>query len=261
VFVNEETFQAERLRTAIATADGQATTANRPLSAPPTAPARTTTTVARRTTADAARRIATTAPTSPAGVGCAASLIRWAVLAIFLFYGYTALSRSPELRQVLSGMFRGGEVDFSPVLDRLRDALDLPPDTTGPRGGAATPAREPSPAVERSAASQDAQVYELGQPGVTAPLVTERVPARYTAEALRQGIQGTVVLRCIVEPDGTVSGATVTRSLDRRFGLDDQAVQALKRWHFQPGRRGGQAVRVATPVTITFTIRDRDGSR
>ena len=82
-----------------------------------------------------------------------------------------------------------------------------------------------------------------------------RVPASYPPEALRQGIQGTVILRCIVEADGSVSSATVTRSIDNKFGLDDEAVKAIRQWRFEPGRREGAPVRVATLVTVTFALR------
>ncbi len=46
--------------------------------------------------------------------------------------------------------------------------------------------------------------YSGCEPGVTPPLVVRRVQPRYTADALQARIQGTVLLRAVVMPDGRV---------------------------------------------------------
>jgi TonB family protein len=57
-----------------------------------------------------------------------------------------------------------------------------------------------------------------------------------------------------VRADGTVGEVCVVRSLDRRYGLDDEAVKALKQWQFTPCQKDGVAVPVVVEVEMTFMI-------
>jgi len=97
----------------------------------------------------------------------------------------------------------------------------------------------------------------VSRPGgsVTAPRVVKDVKPRYGAEAMRAKIQGTVQLEAVVQADGTVGEVRVIRSLDREFGLDDEAVACLKQWRFTPGTKDGVAVPVLVSVEMSFTLR------
>jgi periplasmic protein TonB len=86
------------------------------------------------------------------------------------------------------------------------------------------------------------------------PRVKHQVKAEYTKEAKDAGIQGTVGLSVEVLEDGTVGDVTVTRSLDRKYGLDTQAVKAVKQWTFEPGTVDGKPVRVRVDIDITFAL-------
>ena len=46
-----------------------------------------------------------------------------------------------------------------------------------------------------------------------------------------------------------------TRSLDDTFGLDQEAIKAVSRWRFEPGRRLGKAVPVRVGVEMSFMLR------
>jgi protein TonB len=94
-----------------------------------------------------------------------------------------------------------------------------------------------------------------GGPGVTMPSLIERVSPKYTADAMRARIQGSVWIECVVLPDGSVGDARVMRSLDRHFGLDDEALAAARRWRFKPGRLNGEAVPVIVTIELTFSVR------
>ena len=91
--------------------------------------------------------------------------------------------------------------------------------------------------------------------GVVAPRLIAQVRPRYTAEAMRARIQGIAALEAVVLPDGTVGDVRIVRTLDRTFGLDQEAVAAVKQWRFVPGTRSGQPIPVIVSVELTFTLR------
>jgi protein TonB len=98
-----------------------------------------------------------------------------------------------------------------------------------------------------------AQIYEKGEPGLTMPVVISEARPTYPREAMQAKIEGTVSLSCVVETDGTVHEVTVLRSLDPV--LDEQAVAAARKWHFQRGTKDGKAVRVRVSLEMAFTLR------
>jgi protein TonB len=91
--------------------------------------------------------------------------------------------------------------------------------------------------------------------GITPPTPLRQVSPAYTADAMRAKVQGTVWLECIVMPDGSVGEVKVTRSLDPIFGLDQEAIRAVKMWRFRPGMRHGEPVPVIVTIELTFTLR------
>lgn len=91
--------------------------------------------------------------------------------------------------------------------------------------------------------------------GIELPRPIREEKPQYTPDAMRAKIQGTVLLECVVNPDGTVGNIQVIHSLDRAFGLDDEAVKAARKWQFIPGRRQGQPVAVIVTIELTFTLR------
>lgn len=92
-------------------------------------------------------------------------------------------------------------------------------------------------------------------PGIVAPKIIAETKPGYTAEAMRARIQGDVKMDVVVKTDGTVGEVRVTRSLDKEFGLDDQAVKAVKAWRFTPGQKDGVAVPVMVSVEMTFRLK------
>jgi TonB family protein len=101
---------------------------------------------------------------------------------------------------------------------------------------------------------QGPTVYEPGD-GVSLPQVTRQVKAEYTSEAMQNRIEGKVGLDVVVQSDGTVGDVKVTESLDTVYGLDKNAVAAMKQWEFKPGTKDGKAVAVRVKVMINFTLK------
>jgi len=95
-------------------------------------------------------------------------------------------------------------------------------------------------------------VFRVGG-GISAPVILHRVDPQYSEEARKARYQGTVVLEAIVRRDGTVDILRVVRSLG--FGLDENAITALKQWRFRPGLRNGSPVDVSINIEVNFNLR------
>lgn len=90
-------------------------------------------------------------------------------------------------------------------------------------------------------------------PSATLEYVSASSP-RYPLNELRNGVQGTVVLRVLVDIDGTPVDVTVETSSGNR-NLDRAALQhVLKTWRFKPAMRDGQAVQAYGLVPIAFSL-------
>ncbi len=97
-------------------------------------------------------------------------------------------------------------------------------------------------------------IYTPGN-GVSLPQATRQVKADYTAEAKANRIEGNVFLDVIVLADGKVGDVKVAKSLDTIYGLDANAVKAMKQWEFKPGTKDGKPVAVRVHVEMTFSLR------
>jgi periplasmic protein TonB len=91
--------------------------------------------------------------------------------------------------------------------------------------------------------------------GVSSPTLVSQVKPQYTTEAMRAKIQGKVWLEVVVMPDGRPGDIKVARSLDRTFGLDEEAMKAMRLWRFRPGMRQGAAVPTIIVVEMEFSLR------
>src|SRR6266542_737876 len=96
--------------------------------------------------------------------------------------------------------------------------------------------------------------YQIGN-GIAGPRLIKEIKPAYTAAAMRARIQGIVRLDAIVLPDGTVGRVRIVGSLDRTFGLDDEAVSAVSQWRFMPATLAGRAVPVLVNIELAFTLR------
>lgn len=74
----------------------------------------------------------------------------------------------------------------------------------------------------------------------------------YPFEMRRAGITGQVIVGFIVDSSGNVREAYSIRSTHREF--EQAAVQAVSKWRFRPGQKGGRAVNTKMQVPIVFNI-------
>ena len=98
-----------------------------------------------------------------------------------------------------------------------------------------------------------------GPPGrggnTTSPEVIRQVRPNYTNAALQARVRGLVVMDAVVLPDGSVGDVKIVRSLDKRFGLDEEAIRAVKQWRFRPARRAGGPIATLVSVEMMFELR------
>jgi protein TonB len=96
-------------------------------------------------------------------------------------------------------------------------------------------------------------VYRLGG-GVIAPILISEVRPNYTPRALAQRLQGSVLLEVIIRRDGLPDAIRILQSLDP-FGLDEEAIRAVRQWRFRPGRIGITPVDVLVTCIVDFHLR------
>jgi bla regulator protein BlaR1 len=104
-------------------------------------------------------------------------------------------------------------------------------------------------------AEQDQPTVHRPGKGITMPKLVYEVKPLYTKEAMDARIQGTVWLAAVVLESGDVGEVEIVQSLDREYGLDDQAVMALKQWRFEPGTRDKKPVAVRVEVEMSFKLK------
>jgi periplasmic protein TonB len=122
------------------------------------------------------------------------------------------------------------------------NALQGAPQRTAPAPESAKPykAEQYAPA---------AQVSELPRPLNREALNLRRY---YPAQAKRSGFEGDVVLRLLIDADGSIAKVDIVS--DPGQGLGPAAAQAVRELRFSPAKVNGVAVATTVPFTIHFTL-------
>jgi periplasmic protein TonB len=92
-----------------------------------------------------------------------------------------------------------------------------------------------------------------GTGGSTGPRGGYQVKPRYPDAARRRGLEGTVLLRARVTAQGRVDDVHVENSAGHPE-LDQAAIEALRRWRFEPARRGREPVAAWVVVPFQFKL-------
>ena len=98
----------------------------------------------------------------------------------------------------------------------------------------------------------DEPVYKIGN-GVTAPKVAYKEEPRYSDAARDAKIDGTVVLAIEISSSGQPEKIAVKRGIHPE--LDDNAVECVKRWRFDPATKDNVPVRVAATIEVNFKLK------
>ncbi len=97
------------------------------------------------------------------------------------------------------------------------------------------------------------EIVRVGQGGlITAPVKTKNFLPVYPTVARFAKVEGMVELQVIIDKDGKIRDAKVTRSVTL---LDQAALDAVRLWEYQPTKLNGQPVAVLLTVTVNFSLR------
>jgi len=105
-----------------------------------------------------------------------------------------------------------------------------------------------------AASQKETTVYKPSK-DIKAPKLVKEAKPKYTSAAMQQKIQGQIFMSVVVQADGTVGDVKVTQSLDKEYGLDDEAVKTVKLWRFEPGTKDGKPVAVQVDVEMSFKLK------
>jgi TonB family protein len=93
--------------------------------------------------------------------------------------------------------------------------------------------------------------YRVGG-GISPPVLIYKAEPEYAEEARKAKLQGTVMLYVQISPGGKPTAMKVVKSLG--LGLNQKALQAVKRWRFRPGMKAGQPVTVEATIEVNFKL-------
>jgi len=116
-----------------------------------------------------------------------------------------------------------------------------------PTGSVIIPAGRPASVV----GSGMSNVFDLASLDQQ-PVPRVQAGPQYPIEMKRAGIKGEVLVGFIVDASGDVRDAFAVRSTQREF--ENEAVKAVMKWKFKPGKKGGTSVNTRMQVPIAFTL-------
>ena len=116
------------------------------------------------------------------------------------------------------------------------------------------PTQSGPPAPPRPAAPSVAALPSEGVTRTAAPRGGFQVKPSYPSSARRAGIQGTTLLGVFVAADGRVGEVVVKQSAGHP-DLDAAAADAVRRWRFEPARRGNEPVAMWVLLPVEFRLR------
>lgn len=112
------------------------------------------------------------------------------------------------------------------------------------------------PVLRREGAAETRQVSagpDLPKEAAAFPRYGDNARPAYPPLARLRGYQGVVILVVEVLADGSVGQVGIRRSAGHEV-LDRAALEAVRTWRFEPGRREGRAVTMSVEVPVRFVL-------
>jgi len=112
-------------------------------------------------------------------------------------------------------------------------------------GAETAPQTEPAPD-----AAVEADDDDFSPPQIV--LGTQKQPV-YPPAAFNARYAGSVLVEMTVQKDGTVGDVKVIECTRPKVGFEEAAMDAVKKWKFQPGLENGEPIEVTTRIKLSFT--------
>jgi protein TonB len=84
------------------------------------------------------------------------------------------------------------------------------------------------------------------------------VMPEYPEAERKAGVEGSVMLEAVIRQDGSVGEITVIEGVDGHPALEQSAVEALKRWRFEPATEDGNPVAMAVQIPLAFRLNGKE---
>ncbi len=93
-------------------------------------------------------------------------------------------------------------------------------------------------------------IYKIKKGEVLPPHATYTPEPEFSEAARNTNFHGVVVLQVVVDKTGKVVRIKLERALG--YGLDDNAMEGVKVWRFDPATKDGQPVAIAMNIEVSF---------
>jgi TonB family protein len=105
------------------------------------------------------------------------------------------------------------------------------------------------PLVSQHSASN---VLRAGVDGASTPICVYCPQPDYTSSAREAKVQGTALFDVTVSAGGMATDVTLLRGLP--FGLNEMAMDTIRRWRFKPATREGNPIPVRVTIEVTYRL-------
>jgi TonB family protein len=138
-----------------------------------------------------------------------------------------------------------------PNLDDVIETV-IVPDPAAPKAPNLPVAQAPPKPSAAGAGQDQPSFFPPPQSDTAGPRIHSFFIPVYTPEARARGVEGEVVLSVLFQRNGKVKDVVVERGLG--YGLNERAVEAVKKTSFEPARVDGKPVDMRAQLVFTFRL-------
>jgi TonB family protein len=89
------------------------------------------------------------------------------------------------------------------------------------------------------------------------PVVIKKSPVVWSRAAIHSRRQGVVVLQVTVNASGLADDVKILQADHEGFGIPQAVMDAVKKYHFKPGRKDGVLVKTYFSIVARYDFTDR----
>lgn len=127
------------------------------------------------------------------------------------------------------------------------------PSSSSAPSSAANPAGTPAATLSTTPAA-GFNLLDVSDPGVTPPQLISQVRLEYPASARIQHVTGTVIVSALVDEHGTVVETRLIRGVAPNSGLNQAALDNVKKRKYKPATQGGKPGKAWVAIQIDFKL-------